>query len=94
MAVSRAEERARGLTSLAAKVGNERARGFVPDRGRHIANWLAGCETVTNDCDPKVVPTAQVFNNNLHVFAQKTAGDAVWTLASHGGKWDVKTLGK
>ena len=50
-------------------------------------------ETVTNDCDPKVVPTTQIFNNNLHVFAQKTSGDVVWGVAPHGGKWDVKVLG-
>jgi hypothetical protein len=51
-------------------------------------------DTITNDCDPTVVPTAQIFNNNLHVFAQKAGGDIVWAVAPHGGKWDVKDLGK
>jgi hypothetical protein len=50
--------------------------------------------TVTGDCDPKVAPSAETFNNNLHVFAQKTNGDIVWCVAPHGGsKWDVKVLG-
>lgn len=51
-------------------------------------------ETIANGCDPKVIPSAQIFNNNLHVFAQKAEGDIVWGVAPHGGKWDVKTLGK
>jgi hypothetical protein len=50
-------------------------------------------ETVTNGCDPHVAPSAETFNNNLHVFAQKTDGQIVWAVAPHGGKWDVKTLG-
>jgi hypothetical protein len=63
--------------------------------GSHAAGTGAfPFDTITNDCDPKVVPTTQVFNNNLHVFAQKTAGDVVWAVAPHGGKWDVKVLGK
>jgi hypothetical protein len=49
--------------------------------------------TVTDGCDPKVRPTAEVFNNNLHVFAQKASGEVVWAVAPHGGKWDVKVLG-
>lgn len=51
-------------------------------------------ETIASGCDPKVAPTTQVFNNNLHVFAQKAEGDVVWGVAPHGGKWDVKSLGK
>jgi hypothetical protein len=51
-------------------------------------------DTITNDCDPAVAPTTQIFNNNLHVFAQKTGGAAVWAVAPHGGKWDVKVLEK
>jgi hypothetical protein len=63
--------------------------------GSHAAGTGAfPFETVTNDCDPKVVPTTQIFNNNLHVFAQKTSGEVVWGVAPHGGKWDVKVLGK
>lgn len=63
--------------------------------GSHTAGMGAfPFETITNGCDPKVVPTAQIFNNNLHVFAQKTEGDIVWGVAPHGGKWDVKILGK
>jgi hypothetical protein len=50
-------------------------------------------DTVTSDCDPKVAPTAETFNNNLHVFAQKNDGHIVWCVAPHGGKWDVKVLG-
>jgi hypothetical protein len=50
-------------------------------------------ETVTSGCDPKVAPTAETFNNNLHVFAQKASGEIVWGVAPHGGKWDVKSLG-
>jgi hypothetical protein len=49
--------------------------------------------TVTNGCDPKVAPTAETFNNNLHVFAQKASGEIVWAVAPHGGKWTVKVLG-
>jgi hypothetical protein len=50
-------------------------------------------ETITTACDPTVSPSAQAFNNNLHVFAQKTGGEIVWGVAPHGGKWDVKVLG-
>ncbi len=50
-------------------------------------------ETITSDCDPKVAPTAEIFNNNLHVFAQKTNGAIVWGLIPHGGKVQVKVLG-
>jgi hypothetical protein len=50
-------------------------------------------ETITTDCDPKVAPTTEVFNNNLHVFAQKTSGEIVWGLIPHGGKAEVKVLG-
>jgi hypothetical protein len=50
-------------------------------------------DTITNGCDPKVAPSAEVFNNNLHVFAQKTSGQVVWSVAPHGGKWDTKVLG-
>jgi len=49
--------------------------------------------TVASGCDPQVTPTAQTFNNNLHVFAQKTGGGIVWGVAPHGGKWSVKVLG-
>ena len=35
-------------------------------------------------CDPKVAPTAEAFNNNLHVFAQKNNGEIVWGVAPHG----------
>ncbi len=63
--------------------------------GSHAAGTGAfPFETVTTGCDPKVVPTAEIFNNNLHVFAQKTEGEIVWGVASGGGKWDVKTPGK
>ena len=50
-------------------------------------------ETVTGGCDPHVAPTAETFNNNLHVFAQKADGQIVWAVAPHGGKWDVRVLG-
>jgi hypothetical protein len=50
-------------------------------------------ETITSGCDPRVAPTAQIFNNNLHVFAQKISGEITWGVAPHGGKWAVKTLG-
>jgi hypothetical protein len=50
-------------------------------------------ETITNGCDPKVAPTAEIFNNNLHVFAQNTGGEIVWGLIPHGGKPAVKVLG-
>jgi hypothetical protein len=49
--------------------------------------------TVTDGCDPNVAPTVEIFNSNLHVFAQKTGGGIVWAVAPHGGKWSVKTLG-
>jgi hypothetical protein len=64
--------------------------------GSHAAGTGAfPFDTVTNDCDPKVAPTAEIFNNNLHVFAQKSDGEVVWGVASpHGGKWDVKVPGK
>jgi hypothetical protein len=62
--------------------------------GSHAAGTGAfPLETVTDGCDPGVTPSAQTFNNNLHVFAQKTGGALVWAVAPHGGKWDVKTLG-
>ena len=62
--------------------------------GSHAAGTGAfPFETVTNGCDAKVVPTAQIFNNNLHVFAQKVDGGIVWGVAPHGGKWEVKALG-
>jgi hypothetical protein len=47
----------------------------------------------TTGCDPQVTPTAQTFNNNLHVFAQKTGGEIIWGVAPHGGKWNFKVLG-
>jgi hypothetical protein len=50
-------------------------------------------DTITSGCDPRVVPTAQIFNNNLHVFAQKTSGEIIWGVAPHGGKWAIKVLG-
>jgi hypothetical protein len=50
-------------------------------------------ETITSDCDPKVAPTAEIFNNNVHVFAQKTSGEIVWAFIPHGGKVEVKVLG-
>jgi hypothetical protein len=50
-------------------------------------------DTITSDCDPKVAPTAEIFNNNLHVFAQKNNGQIVWGLIPHGGKVEVKVLG-
>jgi hypothetical protein len=50
-------------------------------------------DTITSDCDPKVAPTAEIFNNNVHVFAQKTSGEIVWGLIPHGGKTEVKVLG-
>jgi hypothetical protein len=63
--------------------------------GSHAAGTGAfPLETIASDCDPSVVPTAQVFNNNLHVFAQKKEGGTTWGVAPHGGKWDVKILGK
>ena len=63
--------------------------------GSHAAETGAfPLETITNGCDPKVVPTAEIFNDNLHVFAEKVEGDIVWSFAPHGGKWNVKILGK
>jgi hypothetical protein len=50
-------------------------------------------DTITSGCDPHVAPTAQIFNNNLHVFAQKTTGEIIWGVGPHGGKWAVKVLG-
>jgi hypothetical protein len=50
-------------------------------------------DTIASGCDPHVAPTTQVFNNNLHVFAQKSGGEIIWGVAPHGGKWTVKTLG-
>jgi hypothetical protein len=62
--------------------------------GSHAAGTGAfPLETVTSGCDPQVAPTAQSFNNNLHVFAQKVSGEIIWGVAPHGGKWSVKTLG-
>jgi hypothetical protein len=53
-------------------------------------NFLS--DTITSDCDPEVAPTAEIFNNNLHVFAQKTNGQIVWGLIPRGGKVEVKVL--
>jgi hypothetical protein len=50
-------------------------------------------DTITNGCDPNVTPITEIFNNNLHVFAQKTSGEIVWGMIPHGGKADVKVLG-
>jgi hypothetical protein len=62
--------------------------------GSHAAGTGAfPLETITTGCNPQVAPTAQTFNNNLHVFAQKSSGEIVWGVAPHGGKWDVKVLG-
>jgi hypothetical protein len=61
--------------------------------GSHAAGTGAfPLNTITGGCDANVAPTAETFNNNLHVFARKTGGEIVWCVAPHGGKWDVKTL--
>jgi hypothetical protein len=55
--------------------------------GSHTAGTGAfPFETITNGCDPKVVPTAQIFNNTLRAFAQKTEGDIVWGCRTPRGK--------
>lgn len=51
-------------------------------------------ETLVSDCDPKVTPIAEIFNNNVHVFAQKSGGEVVWGFIPHGGKAEVKVLEK
>lgn len=62
--------------------------------GSHAAGTGAfPLDPIVNGCDPHIAPTAQTFNNNLHVFAQKTSGEIIWGVAPHGGKWAIKVLG-
>jgi hypothetical protein len=68
------------------------ATGDLVHRSHAAGTGNFPSDTITSDCDPKVAPTAEVFNNNLHVFAQKTNGQIVWGLIPHGGKVEVKVL--
>jgi hypothetical protein len=62
--------------------------------GSHAAGTGAfPLDPIVSGCDPHVAPTPQTFNNNLHVFAQKTSGEIIWGVAPHGGKWAIKVLG-
>jgi hypothetical protein len=68
------------------------ATGDLVHRSHAAGTGNFPSDTITSDCDPKVAPTAEIFNNNLHVFAQKTNGQIVWGLLPHGGKVEVKVL--
>jgi len=69
------------------------ATGDLVHRSHAAGSGNFPSETITSGCDPKVAPTAEIFNNNLHVFAQSTSGEIVWGLLPHGGKVQVKVLG-
>jgi hypothetical protein len=69
------------------------AAGDLVHRSHAAGTGNFPSDTITSDCDPKVAPTAEIFNNNLHVFAQKNSGEIVWVLFPHGGKAEVKVLG-
>ena len=69
------------------------AAGDLVHRSHTAGTGNFPSETITSGCDPKVAPTADVFNNNVHVFAQSVSGEIVWVLIPHGGKAEVKVLG-
>ncbi len=69
------------------------AAGDLVHRSHAAGSGNFPSDTLTTGCDPKVAPTAEIFNNNLHVFAQKATGEIIWVLIPHGGKVDVKVLG-
>jgi hypothetical protein len=69
------------------------AAGDLVHRSHAAGTGNFPSETITSGCDPKVAPTAEIFNNNVHVFAQTIGGEIVWGLIPHGGKAEIKVLG-
>src|ERR1700728_4582317 len=67
------------------------ATGDLVHRSHAAGTGNFPSDTITSDCDPKVAPTAEIFNNNLHVFAQKTNGQIVWAYSPTAGRSKSKS---